>query len=442
MNKNKIYIIGGVVILIAFVGIMVSLFKSPSSTVNTTKPFKLTVWGTVEDTETMSPLISAFQLKYKNAQITYTQKNFDTYETDLLNALAAGTGPDVFAIHNDWLPKYKDKLTEAPKEAFTPKNYRDAFMDVASDDFVLNSKVYAAPITIDSLALYYNRDILGSAGIAVPARTWEELKNDTKKITDLGDGSFIRRSGVALGTSSNIKRAVDILYLFLLQNKAVPYSPDHSQPTFDQAVSDNKGNPSFPASDALTFFTSFSNPSSDVYTWNVKSNYSVDAFANGELGYMYGYSYLKSTIAQKAPNLNYDIAPAPQPKTGGNLVNYADYWGFAVSKQSKVAPSAWTFISEITSKPSLKAFYTKHLVPTSRKDMVSDQVDTEVGMFASANLTAKSFYKKDAVKVDSIFSDLINDVVLRGKSIEESIATASQKVSAIRLSGEDQLPGN
>ncbi|MDB4939775.1 MAG: hypothetical protein JWO40_200 [Candidatus Doudnabacteria bacterium] len=438
MSKTKWYWIGGVVALALIVLFFVSLYnstKTPTSSVSSA-PFKLVVWGTFEDTENMAPFISDFEQKYKGAQIEYTQKNAQDYETDLLNALAAGTGPDIFVIHNDWLPKYQDKLIEAPKEAFTVKSYKDTFVDVASDDFVSNGKVYAAPLSVDSLALYYNKDILGSAGIALPAKTWDDLKRDVKKITVRGDGSFIPKSGVALGASSNINRAVDILYLFMLQNKAVPYTSDYTQPTFDQAVTDNSGNTTFPAADSLAFYGSFSNPSSDVYSWNNKSNYSIDAFVNGELGYMYGYSYLKDTIKQKAPNLNYDVAPVPQPKSGQNLVNLANYYGFAVSKQTKSPNGAWAFISSMTSKKSLTDYYTRHPLPAARKDMISDQIDTDLGVFASANLTAKSFYKKDATKVDSIISDLIDDVTLRGKQIDQSLSNASQKIGQLRLSGE------
>lgn len=428
--------------MIAVVMFAVTLFNGTSNSTVSTKPFKLVVWGTFEDSENMAAFISAFKAKNPSAQVEYTQKNVTDYESDLLNALASGTGPDIFAIHNDWLPKYKDKIVEAPKDYFTIKSYKDAFVDVASDDFVSDGKIYAAPTSVDSLALYYNKDVLGSAGIATPARDWEGLKIDVKKITDRSGGSFIKRSGVALGTSSNINRAVDILYLFMLQNKTIPYTADKTQPTFDQAVTDNSGNTTLPAASAVQFYTSFSNPNSDVYTWNNRSNYSVDAFVNGELGYMFGYSYLRDSIRQKAPNLNYDIAPVPQPKSGENLVNLANYWGYAVSKQTKSPKSAWAFIASMTTKQSLQDYYTRHPLPSARKDLISGQVDTDLGVFATSNLTAKSFYKKDATKVDAIFANLIDDVVLRGKQPDESLAQASQSVAAITLTGEDQGTGN
>ncbi len=427
------YWIGGVVATFLVVGFAYVLFKGPSmggggGSLSGT----LTVWGTYEDSENMLPFIADFQEQYKNVDIAYTQKTPEDYEADLLNALASGTGPDIFSINNDWLPKYLDKMQEAPQDIFTARKYEDVFMDVASEDFVVDGKVYAAPLSVNTLALYYNKDILGSASIGRPARTWDQLRADVKLVTDRGSGSFINRSGVALGTSANVNYATDILYLLMLQNKTIPYTEDKTQPTFDQAISDDSGNTIFPAADALNLYTSFANPNSDVYTWNARSNYSVDAFGNNQLAYMLGYSYLIETVKQKSPNLNYEIAPVPQPKLGQNLVNFAKYWGFGVSKQTKSPKTAWKFIEFMTTKESLKEYYTRHPLPTSRKDMVSDQIDTDMGIFASQNLTAKSFFKNDAAKVDAIFRALIDDVTTRGREVEDALSTASQKVSEIR----------
>ncbi len=438
MSKIKWYWIGGVVAVIVVVGFAYLLFKGPSSGGGNSLSAKLVVWGTYDDSESMVPFIADFQKKYKNVEIVYTQKSSQDYEGDLLNALAAGTGPDIFSINNDWLPKYQDKLQEAPSEIFTAKSYKDTFMDVASDDFVSENKVYAAPLSVNSLALYYNKDILGSAGIGVPAKTWDEIRQQVKLVTNRGVGSYISRSGIALGTSTNVNYASDILYLLMLQNKAVPYTADHTQPTFDQAVIDNSGNTTFPATDALSLYTSFANQNSDVYTWNTRSNYSVDAFGNNQLAYMIGYSYLKDTIDQKAPNLNYDVTYVPQPKLDQNRVNFAKYWGFAVSKQTKSSDAAWTFIEFMTQKDNLTSYYDRHPLPTSRKDMVSDQAGTDLGVFATQNLTAKSFYKNDAAKVDDIFKNLIDDITIRGRSIEDAIAIAGQKVGEIRPPQENQ----
>lgn len=397
-------------------------------------PVALKVWGTFETSDNIYPFITAYQQKYPNVQIQYTEKNVDSYESDLLNALAAGNGPDIFAIHNDWLPKYQDKLAEATSTSFNIRDYKSTFVDVAYNDFVLDNKIFAVPLSVDSLALYYNKDILGSVGIAVPPRTWDELSKDVQKIAVAGSNGFFTRSGLAAGTTANVNRAVDILYLQMLQNGTKPYTQDFSQATLDQAVSDKSGNTVYPAISALSYYTSFANPNSNNYNWNTKSNYSVDAFANGEVGFMYGYSYTRDDILRKSPNLNFDVAPVPQPQLNQNLVNFANYWGLAVSKQSKNPNHAWNFIKTITTKESLKSYYERHHLPSSRRDIISEQTnDPEIGVFASANLTAKSFYKKDQAKVDQIISNMIDSVILRGKKADEAVSGANQQINSLNI---------
>ncbi len=152
---------------------------------------------------------------------------------------------------------------------------------------------------------------------------------------------------------------------------------------------------------------------------------------------MYGYYYTKADVLQKSPNLNFDVAPVPQPNLDQNSVNFANYWGLAVSKQSKASDYSWALIKSMVSKDSLNSYYQRHKLPASRKDLIAGQInDAEVGDFANANLTAKSFYKADQPKVDSIITSMIDGVVLHGQSVSEALSTAAQQVSALSSSSQ------
>ncbi len=390
----------------------------------------LNVWDPFETTENLQQMFSDYQQKNPNVQIVYTKKDIGTYESDLLNALASGTGPDVFSINNSWLPKYQDKLAPAPDKIWTFKEYKDAFVDAAVNDFTLDQQIYGAPLSVDSLALYYNKDILGSAGIATPPKTWAELAADVQKIRRADKTGYFTLSGLAAGSSSNVNRAVDILYLFMLQKGAAPYSSDFSRPTFNQPVSVN-GQYTNPGLEGLNFYTSFANPASANYNWNSRSDYSIDAFTNGRAAFLFSYSYTADTIRQKNPNLNFDVAGVPQPNLDQPAVNFANYWAAGVSKQSKNQPAAWDLLKFLTGKTSLDKYYAQHKLPSSRKDLISLQIqDPDIGVFANANLTAKPFYKPDQQKLDAIFAKTIDSVILNGINPEEALSQASQQAEA------------
>ncbi len=391
----------------------------------------LTVWKTFEDSENLRPVFEAFQKKNPNVEINYVKKNIDSYESDLINALASGSGPDVFSIHNDWLPKYLDKTTPAPEALFGFKEYKDAFVDAAVNDLTLDQKIYGVALSVDSLALYYNKDLLGSSGIAVPPKTWSELSSQVKQIKRSDGKGYFTRSGVAIGTNKNVNRAVDILNLFMLQQGAKAFDEDRTSAVFANQIEKN-GNYINPGQDATEFYTSFADPGSLNYNWNMRSDYSIDAFANGRAAFLYGYSYLRSTLLAKNPNLNFDVTTAPQPNLQDPTVNFANYWGEVVSKQSKNQEAAWKFLKFISSKEALDIYYAQNKQPSSRKDLIELQIpDPEIGVFAHANLTAKTFYKPDQQKMDDIFGLMIDNIILKGESVREALEQAQQQADVL-----------
>lgn len=391
----------------------------------------LNMWKTFDDSQTLQELISEYQQAHPNVEIVYTKKNYENYQKDLLNALASGSGPDIFSIHNSWLPQYLDKITPAPDKVFIYKDYKNTFVDTVVKDFTKDNKIYGVALSVDSLGLYYNKDLMGSAGIATPPKTWAELASDAQRIKRSDGRGYFTVSGVAMGTSQNVNRAADILYLLMLQKGAVPFSADGNNPSFAMQTEKN-GNLMNPGLEALNFYTSFANPSDPNYNWNLRSDYSIDAFANGRAAFLYSYSYTRQTLLQKNPNLNFDVAMVPQPNLDDPAVNFANYWGEVVSKQSKNAAWAWDFLKFITSKSSLDKYYAQNKQPSSRLDLVELQAaDPEIGVFATANLTAKPFYRPDQEKMDAIFAGMIDNVILNGIAPRDALARAEQQVTAI-----------
>lgn len=389
---------------------------------NTSKEIKLTIWKPFVSEEYMHVLTDEYTKIHPNVSFEYKSPDINNYESDLLNALAAGNGPDIFSINNTWLPKYIDKITAAKDNQFSYKEFHDNFVDVVVKDFSKDQKVYGTALSVDSLALYYNKDILGTVGIVAPPKTWAELQGDVRKIARQDQTGYFSRSGAPLGTSSNINRAQDIVALFMLQAGSIPWSADGLSPKFNSPEGRT----------ALRFYTSFATPSSDNYNWNLRSDYSIDAFANGRSAFLYSYTYARQQIIAKSPNLNFDVAPVPQYSYESNSVNFANYFGEVVSKQSPNADTAWDFLHFITTKDALDKYYAKSKVPSSRRDLIALQIqDLEIGVFANANLTAKSFYKPDEAKMNDILNKMIDAVILNNKSVDEALGQAESQASTL-----------
>lgn len=433
MDKKIVFIIGGgilaVILLIVFV--VSSSGVSSSKTTGNKGPVVLTFWKTFEESEKIEPLFEEYKKTHPNVDIVYTKKNIENYKKDLLTALASGDGPDIFSINNAWLPEYFNLVVPAPDKTFKIKEFKDSFVDPVVEDFTKDNKIYGTAMAVDSLALFYNKDILGSYGIATPPKTWQELAQDVEKIKKADGKGYFTRSGIAMGLNKNVNRAVDILYLLMLQKGAKSFSSDGTQPVFNDSIEKN-GERINPAQEALEFYTSFANPSSPNYNWNSRSDYSIDAFTNARSAFLISYSYTRDTIKAKNPNLNFDVAPIPQQNLDDPSVNFSNYWGEVVSKQSKNADVAWDFLKFLTSKKVLDGYYSANKQPSSRKDLVELQAaDSEIGVFATANLTSKSFYRPNQQQVDEIFGKAIDNVILSGYDIDQALQDAENQISGI-----------
>lgn len=389
-------------------------------------------WKVFNDTPQTRVLIEQFKSANQGVNIKFVQKDIETYEEELLEALAAGEGPDIFSIHNDWLPRHQTKMMPAPESVFDLRDFRQNFVEVLETDLISAGKVYAVPLSIDVLALFYNKELLASAGLVFPPATWDELVNIVPRLTRLDPLGNFQLSAVALGTADNINRAPDILSLLMLQNGTRIFSGSKGRAEFGQQVKGKNGAEYVPGGRALQFYTQFADPGKDIYTWNNRNNNSIDAFAAGQVAMIFSYSYLRETLSKKAPFLNYAVAKMPQMAGADLRVNYANYWAEGVSKQSKNAEIAWKFLKFITSKEALTKYYEGEKQISPRLDILDGQIaDPEIGVFAENALSAKSYYKPDSDAMENIFAQMINDVALRDIPINDAIRAAEQKTNLL-----------
>ena len=425
--KYKVIIIGGIALII-IVGIVAFLFGRPSADGSLSGTLK--IWG-FEEPLVWGEVMSAFEGQYKKVKISYTQKTEENYETELLNALAAGQGPDIFPIHHTWLNKHIDKLAPFPQTFLGPQEFSLTFVDVASKDLIRGASVYAVPFYVDTLALYYNKKIFNATGIVFPPKTWEEFNEAVIKTAQISESGTILRSGAAIGAAFNVNHASDLLSSIMLQTGAVMIDPSTGRAVFDKEVSLN-GEAYSPGEAALQFYTDFSNPTASVYTWNRRLADSLASFINGDAAMYFGYA--RDMGAIKDSDISFAVAPLPQVKDQSKDpsyldLNYAKYWAGSVNKLSRNREVAWTFLRFATSRNVLFNFLTKSALPTSRRDLIQVQsAEVNSAVFAKQTLTADSWMQPDFEKINNLFNQMIDNVVLGKLSAEESVRDTAKAV--------------
>src|SRR3989344_1294579 len=419
----------GLIFLVLFLGGYIKLGGKQIFKVN-----ELTFWGVFDDQEDWDDAIGEFSRKHPGLDVIYKKISTDEYEQEVLKQLANPKlpGPDVIYVHNTWLPKFQDNLQPFPEKSIPITQVRSTYPDVVETDFAPDGQMYALPLYLDTLALYYNKDIFNAARITRPPKTWEEFQNDVKEISRIDANGEIVNSAAAIGTARNINRSTDILALLMLQSGAKMVSREDKAATFSELVSTPDGYRS-PGVGALSFYTDFANPLSSSYTWNEKLDYSIDAFYAGKTAMMFNYSHHIKTIRDKYSSLNCGVASMPQPKDQTRVINYPNYWGLAVTqKAGKATDLALEFAQFLTDKAQAQnyAYYTNR--PVARRDLIEwQETDPDLGLFADQALTAVSWWQIDNSAVEKIFADMIDAVVLDHEFVDRAVEDAQEKISVL-----------
>lgn len=370
----------------------------------------LTIWGT-DDELAWDYAILHYQKLHPNVRIQYTELREDSYEKNLINGLAAGNGPDIFMINNRWAVKHTDKIVPMPEEKVSTGDFSNFFPQVAEFDFLsTNSRIYGLPLSIDTLALFYNRDVFDRRGVALPPKTWSEFTAVIPKFPV----STVAAIG---GSTDSIPNAPDILELLMLQTGALASDKYPSQ-----TISSEGGK------NALEFYSRFTNPKDSSYVWNDSFGPAIEAFAEGKVAMTFGYASDISEIKSKNPFLNFAVAPAPQVNSE-QAVNIANYWALAASSKTQNPEVAWDFIVLATTDREAASYY---LASTSRppalRSLINEHLNDSVfGVFARQALTARGFYQGDDVTVRTIFDKIIKKAI-SGNSIHEILQEAEAEL--------------
>jgi multiple sugar transport system substrate-binding protein len=437
-SKRLIYILTGFVLLLIFLIFLLALrnFGGPTASEKATLEF----WGVFDERGSFAKAIEAFQQVHPEIKINYRSFPYADYETAVVNAFAAGKGPDIWMIHNTWLPKHMDKLRPMPNSIpglkqplFTIKTYQDQFVDVAYRDLVIDGKIYGVPLYIDTLALYYNKDLFNNAGLTRPPVSWDEFNEDVKLLTKTNpNNNDIIQAGAAIGSAKNINRSTDILMAFMLQSGVRMTDPSNQTATFANSVDNQKV-----GENALQYYTDFTNPSKQTYCWNDNLHYSIDSFVEGSTAMMFNYSHQVSILRDKSSRANFGVSTMPQ-LSKDVVRNYASYWAPAVAAASRYPNQAWQFLAYLSSNEGAISYLNVTDRPAARRDLIEIQKsDPELGVFALQSLTAKSWYQVDNEAIETIFANMIDDVNLGRASVKNALESAQAQVNTLMRKARD-----
>lgn len=416
--KKIIPLILGLILVIGLVFLIVKIvlprFQKPTEVT-------LTYWGLWEPESVMREVIADWNKDHSNVKVNYSMQSKLQYRERVQSALARGEGPDIFRYHVTWLPMLRNQLDPVPTEVMSSSQFEATFYPVAATQLRSGTSYLGIPLGIDTLVLFYNKDIFQTAG-KTPPTTWDELRRVALELTTHDERGQIQTAGVALGTTNNIEHWSDILGLMMLQNEA-----DLAYPTGPLAE------------DALTFYTIF-NKTDRV--WDMTLPNSTLAFANGKLAMYFGYSWDIFEIKNINPDLEFGVVQSPQ-LTGTNIT-WASFWVEGVNNKSESKDEAWEFLKFLASKEALTKLYQAESQlrlfgePYSRVEMASQaKTNPLISSFVDQAPQAQTWYLCSRTydngindKMIDYFKDAVN-AVNANEDVADALATAASGIAQL-----------
>lgn len=441
---------------------LLALGSTGCSSKTATKTNTITVWG-FDDPDVFKPIIRDYQKQFKNVTVNYVKKTLDDdYELESLNAIAAGKGPDVWTIPNDWINRHADKLVpytpvKAGKDALSKVDPTKYFLPVVLKNVTIKGKIYGLTPSVDTLRLYCNSALMDAARSDFEKATksdptyrkqvtsildrgplfWEDIVALNKAFTKK-DGVNLTRPFIALGASNNVTNADDIFYLLMLQNKTKIFSDDGQTAILNLPSLTAGGESLTAAAKALDFYTSFANPASENYSWNTSQPADTDAFTSGKVLAIFGYNTYAEQLAQRYPTFKYRQWPMPQILSSSNqeVTDFARFNLMTVSTASASKTNAWNFVKFASSLGQTSyANATKRAGSTASKSPKKLITDRQGGAnpnsfekFTAQTLPQKTRFPK---KFDKDFVDAINDVVFGRLTSQQALDSVADKVTQL-----------
>ncbi len=395
--------------------------------VQATKPVTLEYWTVFDDVDVLQKEIAAYRAQRPYITINLRQLRADELYPRLIEALAEDRGPDIISVQNRRLGEFISKLTPMPvsvadtlvtvekttlgtntivtpqtRPMVTLSQLDSQYVKAVRDDVVRGGQIYGLPLSMDMMAVFYNKDLLDRSGIAEAPKNWEEFQAAAKKITKYDKKTgLISQSGASLGTGKNVPGSDDLLYMLFRQSSVGFVARD------GQAIFNLSGQAS---NQIVDFYTDFANPTRDTYSWSENQGDALDSFLNGKVGFFFGYSYHLPTIKARASQFDYRIMPLFQLNPDAP-VNVASYWIQSVLAKSKHPNEAWGLIDYLTHSKATKDYLDQTNRPTALRAYIADQkAKPDLAPFVDQILIAENWYRgRDYAGANRAVQDMLTE---------------------------------
>lgn len=167
----------------------------PTAQVNNGEEMTLDFWVQVEVAETYQKWCDRYTALHPNIHFVLTPGSNEDHFKRLGMALASGTGPQLFHMHNGLIDQFAANLKPYDASVMPLDVLREDFNTV--DDCLYNDQMYYMGLAVMSCGVFYNTQMWADAGLTdtdIPT-TWDDIAAVAKKLTQYDENGKITVAG-------------------------------------------------------------------------------------------------------------------------------------------------------------------------------------------------------------------------------------------------------
>lgn len=296
------------------------------------------IWN-AEDKEGMEAIAEAFEEENPDINVNVEVTPWDQYWPKLEASALGGSMPDLFQMHSQEIAKYSEGNVLMELNDLIQNSER-IDMDKFPEDIIeiyttKEDKVLAIPRDVDTIGLWYNKEIFDDAGIDYPDETWtwDTLLDTALELTDEEEGIY----GMLAPVNNQ-----EGYYSFLFQNDGYVLSDDKKESGFRDPNT----------IEAMQFYIDLSlkykvSPTASQFADNDRMVY----FQSGRAAMGTFGSYQANTFIENEYTAEHvDVAPLPKGKKQATIYNGV---GNSVAADTEHPEEALKFLEFMSSKEGM-----------------------------------------------------------------------------------------
>lgn len=383
---------------------------------------KFSYWeGSPSDKKAWDMVLGNF--KKDHPEITLQAETYpsNTYVNQLDTMIAGKNWPDVIRYTYQRLGKFKEADVMLDLTNMISKESVDDLLPAYKAALTSNGKLVGMPHHTDTIALFYNKEMLAKSGIRIPKSvsdgwTWDELKQYAKKLKE--DNKLDYAFGGIWEKGSGYR------YLpFMYMNGGAILSKDGKQITIDSPK----------ALEAIQLYSDLRKDnliSKTAFTQETQNNMN---FVAKKLAFVFAGSWHLSYMQENMPD-NWGVTYMPQ--VGGKTTSDMGGNGLFAYKGTKYPKAAAIFIDYITNKDNMKAFCEAGNFLPVRQSLIKEGLNyssfkDEMKVFSNIVSTIDDKLASDETstrfqQLNVIFSEKMDPIAVNGS------VTAKDTVKAMK----------